>query len=276
MTSRSKAVVKSAVKTFASLAGSMVPPSSGSRILLYHSVGRRDHEMNVTPDAFRTQMAWLAGQCTPITLLQALEGRDGVAVTFDDGYLDNLTEAAPILLEYGIPATVYVVAGRLGGFLDHDSPDASARLMTWDQVRELESMGVTIGAHTLTHARLSQCSDTRQHNEIVDCARTMEDHLQHPIESFAYPFGTSADFDGRSRQLVRDAGYQCACSARYGVNVSGRRDPWALRRIWIDRSDSQEVFCRKVSGGLDLLRVLDSKPALLARKILNRNLSTHR
>lgn len=270
MSARSKAIVKSAVKNLASAAGSVIPAASGSRILMYHSVGRRDHEMNVSPEDFLEQMTWLAGHCTPISLRDAMEGRPGVAVTFDDGYLDNLTEAAPILQDFGIPATVYVVAGRLGGFLDHDAPEEAARLMTWDQVRELETTGITIGAHTLTHARLSKCSESEQRDEIVGCARLMEDQLQHSIESFAYPFGTSADFNEYSRGLVREAGFLCACSARYGVNVPDGIDPWALRRIWVDRTDSMVVFRRKVLGHLDLLSVLDSAPALRLRKFLNR------
>ncbi|MCL4693523.1 MAG: polysaccharide deacetylase family protein [Candidatus Hydrogenedentes bacterium] len=270
MSTRSKAIVKSAVKNLASAAGCVIPAASGSRILMYHSVGRREHEMNVRPEEFREQMAWLAEHGTPISLRDAMEGRPGVAVTFDDGYLDNLTEAAPVLNEFGIPATVYVVAGRLGGFLDHDAPEEAAQLMTWDQVRELESMGITIGAHTLTHARLSKCSESVQRDEIVGCARLMEDQLQHPIESFAYPFGTSADYNECSRGLVRDGGFRCACSARYGVNVPSRVDPWALRRIWIDRTDSMAVFRRKVLGRLDLLNALDSRLALRFRRILNR------
>ncbi len=270
MSMRSKVIIKSAVKSLASAAGSVIPAASGSRILVYHSVGRRDHEMNVRPEDFREQMAWLAEYCTPISLRDAMDGRSGVAITFDDGYLDNLTEAAPVLNEFGIPATVYVVAGRLGRFLDHDAPEEAARLMSWDQVRELESTGVTIGAHTLSHARLSKCSESEQRDEIVGCARLMEDQLQHSIESFAYPFGTSADFNECSRGLVREAGFRCACSARYGVNVPGRIDSWALRRIWIDRTDSMAVFRRKVLGHLDLLSVLDSALALRLRNLLNR------
>ena len=56
-----------------------------SRILTYHSVGRRDHEMNVTPEDFRAQMRWLADHAEVPGLNEAVKGNGGIAITFDDG-----------------------------------------------------------------------------------------------------------------------------------------------------------------------------------------------
>ena len=271
MSRHAKVVIKRAVKGFAGAVGTLLPgPPNRSRILTYHSVGHRNHEMNVTPEAFREQMTWLAREGNVLPLSEAAQGRPGVAVTFDDGYLDNLTEAAPIMLELGIPATVFIVAGRAGEYLDHDRHTEASRLMTWDQIRELESIGVSIGAHTMTHARLSTLSETQQREEIADCATLMAERLGHPIEAFAYPFGSAADYNERSVSLVRDAGFAYACSNRYGANRAGLLERFALRRIWIDATDSLVTFQRKVLGHLDLLGALESRPALAARRILNR------
>jgi peptidoglycan/xylan/chitin deacetylase (PgdA/CDA1 family) len=153
--------------------------------------------------------------------------------------------------------------------LEHDIQDESARLMTWDQIRELESMGIAIGAHTQTHARLSTLPESRKREEIAACAERMAECLGHPIEAFAYPFGSAADYDERCKVLVQEAGFAYACSNRYGTNAAGQLDPWALRRIWIDATDSLLSFQRKVLGELDLLRFLDTRPALYARRLLN-------
>ncbi len=244
-----------------------------SRILTYHSVGEREHEMNVTPDAFRAQMEWLAEHVEVCPLAEAVEGARGVAITFDDGYRDNLTAAAPILADLGLSASVFVVAGRAGMRLAHDRDIETSALMTWEEILEIESMGWAVGGHSLTHRRLSQLSRAEQRTEIRECTRLLEDNLGHGIEAFAYPFGSELDFNQTTKTLVRECGYSFALTNRYGVNVAAR-DRWALRRIWIDRTDTQASFQAKVSGALDALAWLDSPAAIRARRAVNGMLRT--
>ncbi len=244
-----------------------------SRILTYHSVGIRDHEMNVTSDEFRRQMEWLAEHAEVLSLADAVEGAGGVAITFDDGYRDNLTFAAPILAELGLSATVFVVAGRVGMRLAHDRNAETGALMTWEEIRNIESMGWSIGGHSLTHRCLSGLTLAEQTIEIRECTRLLEDNLGHRIEAFAYPFGSALDFNQISKDLVRTHGYSYAVSNRYGVNAPGC-DRWALHRIWIDRSDTRDSFRAKVLGGLDRLAWLDSPAGIRARRVVNGLLKT--
>jgi peptidoglycan/xylan/chitin deacetylase (PgdA/CDA1 family) len=265
------------VKGTLAVAGGLFPKRRlSSRILTYHSVGLRDHEMNVRPDEFRRQMEWLVAHVPVISLREAADLHPGVAVTFDDGYRDNLTEAAPVLRELGIPATVFLVVGRLGGLLDHDAGREHAALLTWDDVGELQAMGIEVGAHGLTHRRLSVLSETEQREEIGGSKRVLEHKLGKAVEAFAYPFGSTADYTALSAALVREYGYAYAVSNRYGANHPGadRGTPaclrWALRRICIDATDTLENFGAKVEGALDLLAALDSPVGLRARRALNR------
>lgn len=239
-----------------------------SRILTYHSVGARNHDMNVTPDAFRAQMAWLAQHASVISLADAAAGQPGVALTFDDGYRDNRLNAAPVLAEHGFPATVFLVAGRMGGFIAGDEGDEANRLLTWAEARELEAMGWTLGAHTMNHRRLSHLSEDEQRIEIAACHAAFEEHLGCRACIFAYPYGSSRDYDEASVRLVRESGYAFAVSNRYGPNRPDA-DRWTLRRIWIDATDALESFQAKVDGRLDGLRALDSRIAVRARSLLN-------
>ena len=264
---KAKDTLKRGVKRVARLAAPFCR-LQGARILTYHSVGHRDHDMNVTPEAFRAQMDWLAEHARLIPLDAAVAGPDGVVVTFDDGYRDNLINAAPILEELRIRATFFIVAGRVGGVLDHDSDPETSALMTWEEVRQLESLGFAIGAHTLSHARLSHLDEEEQRAEIQGSARKLEEELGHPVDAFAYPFGSCADYDDVSERLVRESGFAYAVSNRYGVNLPGG-NPWALRRIWIDATDNLDTFQAKVTGQLDALYVLDSRLGVLARRMLN-------
>jgi peptidoglycan/xylan/chitin deacetylase (PgdA/CDA1 family) len=94
-------------------------------ILLYHRVaiaGDDPFQLCVSPNQFLTQMRYVREQCYPMTLQTLVRAASSgvlperaVAVTFDDGYLDNLTDASPVLLECGIPATFFVTSDGLEG-----------------------------------------------------------------------------------------------------------------------------------------------------------------
>lgn len=237
-------------------------------ILTFHSVGTRDHEMNVRPDVFAEQMHWLADNASVISLDDAAAGTPGVAVTFDDGYLDNLINAAPVLAQHEIPATVFVVAARTGMILDHDGGDPNARLLTWDQLAALLDAGWTVGGHTMTHPRLSDLSRSEQRHEIQGCKRVIERSLDVEVRAFAYPFGSALDYTPESAALVREAGYRYAVSNRYGI-CRPIIDRWQMRRIWIDRRDTLESFRDKVEGRLDRFAWMDSAAGIWARRTLN-------
>lgn len=266
---------KSGLKRAVRRAVETAPGSERRSVMLtYHSVGRRDHEMNVFPSVFAEQMRWLRDHRQLIPAVEAAKGEPGIAITFDDGYRDNLTHAAPVLDTLHIPATVFIVPGRMAGILDHDDPrDDDARLMTWDEVRQLARHGWTIGAHTMTHCRLAAHDTNRQYSEINDCKFIIEQTLGQTVEGFAYPFGSALDYNETSVRLVREAQYAFAVSNRYGVNTSSS-DRFNLRRIWIDRSDTLASFCAKIEGRLDRLAWFDSLAGIRARRWANRLLQS--
>ena len=271
-----KTAIKRSVKRAAMVPGRLWH-CCGSRILTYHSVGTRNHEMNVTPEMFARQMDWLAERPDVGSLPDAAGGK-GIAITFDDGYRDNLLNAAPVLRDCGLGATCFIVPGRMGGVLAHDRGQAqsdpdSCVLMTWEEAASWREMGFEIGAHTMSHRRLSKCTAREQHEEIADCAMAIQRHLGVCPEAFAYPFGSSADYDDISVRLAQEAGFAYAVSSRYGVNGAAR-ERWALRRIWIDATDDMAMFRAKVEGRLDSLALLDSGWGVRGRRLLNRLLKT--
>jgi peptidoglycan/xylan/chitin deacetylase (PgdA/CDA1 family) len=93
----------------------------GAIILLYHRVTTPDRDpqlLCVSPENFKSQLEWISNHFTVIPL-QAIgralacgqQLKDSVAITFDDGYADNLLEAAPILSAFDCPATVFATTG---------------------------------------------------------------------------------------------------------------------------------------------------------------------
>jgi len=213
-------------------------------------------------------MAWLASHQSVISLESAAQGGAGVALTFDDGYRDNLINALPVLEHYGFPSTVFVVSGCLGATLPREKEPDSGTLLSPEELREVAMRGMTIGGHTRSHPRLATLSPERQAEEIAGCKSDLEAILDVPVRTFAYPYGSALDYDTESVEAVRRAGYELAFSKRYGP-VASSDAPFAFRRIWVDSTDSLKSFEDKVSGRLDGLRWQDSALGIRARRLLN-------
>lgn len=190
-------------------------------ILTYHRVGdfpkrmpsHRGQYCHVS--RFETQMRMLS-RCgyKVISLDEAAAGLRGeitlpprpVVLTFDDGYVDFLEYAAPVLEGYGYPAVVYAVAGMLGGTSMWGAPEGlkPAALMTVSQLREIQSMGFTIGSHTITHPRLANLKTHEVVEEVSVSKRMLEDVLGVPVDHFCYPYGSH---DIRAVEAAAGAGY---------------------------------------------------------------------
>ena len=111
---------------------------------------------------FRRQMAHLAARADivdiddALTRLAASEPAVGIALTFDDGTADFCDQVLPVLVEYQLPATLYVATGFLDG--EVPLPDHGVAL-SWNGVREAVATGlVTVGAHTHNHVLLDRCA----------------------------------------------------------------------------------------------------------------------
>jgi peptidoglycan/xylan/chitin deacetylase (PgdA/CDA1 family) len=131
----------------------------------------------------------------------------GTAVlTFDDGWLDGLTVAAPLLRRLGVAATFYVCPGMWGG----QHPDVrgrAGRLLDQEQARELHQLGMELGSHTMTHPDLRRLGDAELADELARSKAEIEALTGRPCRTLAYPFGL---FDERVERAAADAGYELA------------------------------------------------------------------
>lgn len=127
--------------------------------------------------------------------------------------------------------------------------------MTWDDVAELASAGVEIGAHTRSHPVLSRLGSDEQRAEIGGSAEAIEHHLGHRPRSFAYPFGRRWDVDHHSADAARDAGFDTAVSSHSGANEA-TAERHSLKRVCIDNEFRMHLLVAEVCGGFALLRRL--------------------
>ena len=143
-----------------------------------------------------------------------------VVITFDDGFEDNLTVAAPLLAERHLPATVYATTGFLRGPTGASAFPTLGRMIAWQDLAGLEAMGIEIGAHGHSHRPLDVLSHAEAHEEITLSKQLLERSLGHRVSSFAYPHGYANRW---TRDEVRRCGFRSACGVRNAFSHPGRR-----------------------------------------------------
>ncbi len=228
-------------------------------VVLYHRVSddARDN-LTVGIEQFERQMALLARHCRPVSLQQVLamervprSDRPLVAVTFDDGYRDNATNAAPILQRHGIPAAFFVSTGIVGSTrpFPHDVRRGNAAIanMSWDDIRSLHRQGFEIGSHSVNHA---DCAAETSAQVQVELDRSRDDLRRelgvHDLV-FAYPYGGRQHMTDERLQLVRLAGYS-ACLSAYGGSNLRSVDRFNVLRRGIHWGFGDRAFLRQCLG----------------------------
>jgi len=248
-------------RTVARAFGLLAPNEPGLRVLTYHRVNdRHPHDrLTVHPDTFAAQMEVLAVSDRPVvSLLQTLPALRrtaplpprAVALTFDDGYADNLTHALPTLARFGFPATFFVVTGLMGtkDTLDRYRGCCGADgMLDWDQVRALRNHGHAIGGHGRTHRELAALPAEEAEAEADGCARDIEAATGERPGLFCYPRGSE---NALVRGIVGQAGFVAACTVRPGANPAGV-ELLALRRTEVSGDDTITDFRLKLEGRFD-------------------------
>ena len=252
------------IKTVAAAGDRVRPPASGVVVLIYHRVGGGSGtQVDLSPQAFDEQMAWLAGSGRVVSLDAAVDllaapapgaaapdaspVDDPIVVTFDDGTADLADIATPILERHGVPATVYLATQ----FVDQGLPfpDDGAPL-SWPAVRDMAATGlVTFGSHTHGHLLLDRLPPAQAVDELDRSRRLIEDQVGAPAHHFAYPKAVAASPE--VEPLVRER-YRSAALGGNRPNPVGRTDVHRLTRTAVQVSDGNEYFVRKARGGMAL------------------------
>ena len=231
----------------------------GIPVLMYHKVVTRPvvgsrHGTWVTREAFARQLRSLRRRgMTTVTLRDVAAASRGeralprrpVVLTFDDGYVDNHTNAWPLLARHGMTAVVFVVADPAlnTNAWDAAAGEPQAALMSRDQVRELAAHGIEIGSHTATHPRLPELSGERLRDELEGSRRAIEAWLGRPVASLAYPYGAVSE---HVKTAARDAGYEMAVATNSGPVRFGA-DPLEIRRVHILPWSGRFAFWKRSS-----------------------------
>lgn len=245
-----------------------------------------------SPKQFSAQMQWLAANgYRGVTLSeglatltstrkteharrsQTLDPRPSklVVLTFDDGYRDFYTAAAPILRKHRFTATMFLPTGFIGDdrrkfcpSTGHSIKDQKSKIkngrecLTWAEVAELHTQGIEFGSHTVNHPKLIEMPRSEVELEIRNSKREIECRLRAPCTTFAYPYAfpdANPEFVRAFTALLKNAGVQFGVTTAIGraSHTEKEKSPLTLKRLPVNSSDDLALFNAKVNGAYDWL-----------------------
>lgn len=213
-------------------------------IITYHAIDNSGDVIATSPALFRQQMAWLSAKnLKGISLVEAFEHLDAtgrfpdrsVVLTFDDGFQSVLEVAMPELRRHKFSATLFMPSDFVGR---RDMIDEGG-------LQTLAGEGIEIGAHSVSHCDLTRISSELLQFELADGKQRLEQLIQRPVRSLAYP-------TGYHNQSVRKAAaglYWLACTTELGF-VSADDDRMRLKRLDAYFLKSRGTWDRTMDGRL--------------------------
>jgi peptidoglycan/xylan/chitin deacetylase (PgdA/CDA1 family) len=219
-------------------------PRPGVRIAHYHYVFDDDCE------GFARQLDFLAEAYQPVSLTEAVARlRDGraagreIVVTFDDGFRNQVRNAAPLLAERGFRACFFLVTGLVSADPSEAERICRGRLhlprpiepMTWQEAARLIELGHEVGSHTRSHPDLTRVAPAQLGEELVTSKEELERRLGGGVAHFSAPYGEAHRFSTAVSSAAQEAGYESCATAQRGRNTSAD-GIYALRRDHLEAS----------------------------------------
>ena len=214
---------------------------------------------------FREQMEYISKNSYQTLSLNELMNHTAynydktVAISFDDGWTDNYTNAFPILKRLDLTATIFVITAFV----------SKPQYVDWHRLKEMNKEGVSIQSHTVSHRPLTVLKTNEIMYELDASKKQIEDHLGTPVDFLSAPHGM---IDPRVLDIARGVGYKAICTSEPGFTHSWS-DPAVLRRINISDRYEVSTFKKILQGNQNVLlsAIFSKKTKNLTRKLLGYN-----
>lgn len=223
----------------------LITEDSSIPVLMFHSITEvKGNELQTSKAQFKQEMQYLKDKGYTTLTLTELYGffeknksvpKKSVVITFDDGYVDNYTNAYPILKQFGFKATIFDITSTV---------DTSTAYLTSAQLKELDSNGIDIEPHTLTHPYLNKLSYEKQYKELKTSKDFIETLLSKSVKFVAYPYG---DWNQDTIKAVKDIGYTMAFTTA-GTWSNKQNGIYTLYRVYISSNFSMDEFNNRMTN----------------------------
>lgn len=227
-------------------------------ILMYHRVTTnpkyKNSRWSVTPTSFENQIKYLQDNgYSFVKLTDAYQKyliassttsspyHKTLAITFDDGYRDFYVTVFPLLKQYNISATVFVIINDVG----------KNGNVTWNMLKEMVGSGlVEVGSHTLSHKYSTKLSKDTLLEEFAGSKAIIEEKLGFSIYILAYPYGAA---NATVYEVAKQAGYLGAVRVMAGGRPSVN-NVFSWRRVTVDKADSGPLFLKKIFTAFEVIK----------------------
>lgn len=185
-------------------------------------------DLSLPPELFEEHLRWIKEQgyetVTLEDLILALQTGyqlppKPIIITLDDGYRDAYTNAYPLLVKYGMKATVFVITRLLD--------ENNINFVTWEMAQEMSAHGIEIESHSVNHYDMSTLSEESILRELRDSRLAIEKHINKDVRFICYPSG---EYDEEVIALLPEAGYWAGTTTSQGIDHSSS-NPWELTRV---------------------------------------------
>lgn len=183
-------------------------------------------------------------------LLDTLANRPDVAISFDDGNRSDVDVALPHLLDRGLRATFFPIAGRL----------SDPRSLAPAALRELTDAGMAVGSHGMWHRPWRRLTAAEAEEEFVQAREEISEAAGQPVVRAAAPLGR---YDRKALAKLRQYGYT-------EVNTSdrrlARRGAWLQPRFSVGADETPQTLETRVAGAsAPVMRARNSVAGLFKR-----------
>lgn len=211
-------------------------------ILMYHSISS-GNSLRVPKSEFAAHMKWLKDndyvtlspeEVYRVFTTNSMPSKKSVLITFDDGYTDNYTKAFPILKQYELKATIFMIEQSIG----------RPNHLTDEQMDEMMAHGISIESHTIHHLELNRLSKQQQEEELKGSKTFFDQRFSQRTRMVSYPVGR---YNEETLKLAKEAGYQMAVTTEPG-HAKKEQGIMSLHRVRISPGLSPESFGRLVEG----------------------------
>lgn len=209
-------------------------------ILCYHSISNDGWRYSTSASDFESQLHYLSKTKKIVSLEKVLKSNiDGqIALTFDDGYKDFLTNALPILKKYNIKGTLFVLGTPDNA--NRKALDNNKNFLSIADIKIIKNLGWEIGFHTNTHTSLNKLTGKELEKEIIEGKKNLEKQLGFNLRYFAYPMG---EYSNEVVQTVKKAGFDAAFSTNGGaVSIKNTSDMHIIDRVCLEGNLALEQF----------------------------------
>lgn len=234
-------------------------------ILMYHKIPDQDllsqHKIFVNKHNFKKHLHFFKSQgFQTLTFSDLSEFRKAkkdfkyfpkkpLMLTFDDGYIDNITNADPLLKEFGLKAQIFLLADAKidSNHWDYDNDSSNQEfspILPANQRPLWKNSNFEIGSHGIKHDRLPAMSWNEKINELTASKIRLESEFQTQIPVFAYTYG---DTDAECARACEAAGYE------YGLNTDRggfhlEEAPYSIFRVNIFPNETTGSLWKKTSS----------------------------